>query len=46
VYRESITSGTCDNNGTWKVLVDSSTAISVGYTPPSGRYTVSGRLTR
>lgn len=46
VYRENMTTGHCDNNGTWLITVDSDTKLSATYRPPSGRYVVAADLTR
>lgn len=46
VYRETITSGTCDQGGTWHVTRDSADAVTAEYRPAAGDYTVAGQLTR
>lgn len=46
VYREHLTSGSCDNGGIWLITVDSDTRVSGTYRPPSGRYIVAADLTR
>lgn len=46
VYREEITSGSCDRGGTWRVEVRSSTALSATWSLPSTDYVVAADLTR
>jgi hypothetical protein len=46
VYRETITSGTCDRGGTWYVTRQDTNAVSAEYRPATGDYTVQGQLTR
>ena len=46
VYREEMTTGRCDNSGTWQVTVVSGTQVSGSYCPPSGRYVVTAELSR
>ena len=46
VYREEMTTGRCDNSGTWQVSVVSGTQVSGSYSPPSGRYVVTAELSR
>ncbi|AOX06315.1 hypothetical protein BJP05_09255 [Corynebacterium sp. NML98-0116] len=43
-FRETITEGTCDNGGTWHLLIDDNHAHAF-YNSPDGRYTADGRLT-
>ena len=43
-FRETITEGTCDNGGTWRLLIDDNHAHAF-YNSPDGRYTADGRLT-
>lgn len=46
VYTEVITSGNCDNNGTWEVDVQSDYHLEATYFPLSGRYLVTAELDR
>lgn len=46
VYEEQITSGNCDNGGTWLVHVDDSTMIEAVWSLPSATYTVAAVLVR
>ena len=46
IYREQITSGSCDRDGRWAVTVLADAALQAQWTLPSGKYTVSARLTR
>jgi hypothetical protein len=46
VYEESISSGHCDTGGTWHVLVEDSTQLSVTWARPAATYTVSAVLER
>lgn len=46
VYTEVITSGTCDNNGTWEVDVQSDYHLEATYRPQSGRYFVVASVDR
>lgn len=46
VYRETITSGTCDRGGTWYVTRQDTNAVSAEYRPAARDYTVQGQLTR
>ena len=46
VYQETITSGPCDQGGTWHVTRDSADAVTAEYRPAAGDYTVVGQLTR
>ncbi|OFU52960.1 hypothetical protein HMPREF3120_08985 [Corynebacterium sp. HMSC11D10] len=43
-FRETITEGTCDNGGTWHLLIDDNHTHAF-YNSPDGRYTANGRLT-
>ncbi|MDK8364517.1 hypothetical protein [Corynebacterium sp. UMB10119B.1] len=43
-FRETITEGTCDNGGTWHLLIDDTHAHAF-YNSPDARYTADGRLT-
>jgi hypothetical protein len=45
IYRERITSGSCDRDGRWAVTVLAGGAVQAEWTFPSGDYTVSARLT-
>lgn len=46
VYRERITSGHCDRNGTWKITVKSPDALSAEWTLSSQDYIVVAELSR
>lgn len=46
VYRESITSGRCDDGGTWLVLVVSGTRLVANWSIAGRDYTVKATLTR
>lgn len=44
VYEERITSGHCDDGGTWLVHVDGPTTLEVAWSLPSASYTVTALL--
>lgn len=46
VYEEQITSGHCDDGGTWLVHVDGPTTLEAAWSLPSASYTVTATLVR
>ncbi|HHX86344.1 MAG TPA: hypothetical protein GX694_13690, partial [Actinomycetales bacterium] len=46
IYREEIHTGRCDDGGTWTVTRVGDGRLDVNYEAPTGRYVVTGTLTR
>lgn len=45
-YTERVTRGSCDQNGTWEIRIQSDSKILVEYDPPSAGYVVTGTFTK